>query len=156
MQYTVLRTGKVKDYIHVTADQINPSGGTPLNDAIVRMLDMVLAEKPKKAVVVIMTDGGENSSQLHQASTVRARIQQCSELGIEIIYLGANFAGVDAEGARMGLVDTRTVNMTQQNYGQTMSDLATRSVVYATSKSVADGAVAMNYTESDKLKAVKK
>src|SRR5688572_6609609 len=62
-QFDVLRKGvDAEDWNDVTNREVNPRGMTPLYDAIGRIVSLAEKDKPEKAVLVIMTDGEENSS----------------------------------------------------------------------------------------------
>ena len=76
-----------------------PGGSTALLDAICTTIDAVggrLAklpeyERPGKVLVVIMTDGEENSSIFHRLADVRTRIEhQKTKYSWDFVYLGAN------------------------------------------------------------------
>lgn len=83
--------------------QYNPRGGTPLNDAISEVVGKVAGRmgEEDRAMLVIMTDGQENSSEL-STEKLRQLVSQKEKDGWEFIYLGAN---VDAfsEATNIGL-----------------------------------------------------
>ena len=63
LQFDVLRDDvKAADWQSVSNDEVAPRGMTPLFDAIGRIVATAEADNPEKAVIVIMTDGLENSS----------------------------------------------------------------------------------------------
>ena len=63
LQFDVLRSGvDAERWRKVANDEINPRGMTPLYDAIGRIVTLAEKDRPEKAVIVIMTDGEENSS----------------------------------------------------------------------------------------------
>ncbi len=68
-----------------------PRGATPLNDAVVGLIRKLQAKvrKGDRAIVVILTDGLENSSETSTAE-VRKAIRRKEAAGWEFIYLGAN------------------------------------------------------------------
>lgn len=89
-----------------------PSGGTPLLDAVAETLLSLendwSRERPDRAIVVIVTDGMENSSRSHSKAQVRRMIEARQESGKwAFIYLGAD---VDAfhEGAALGIWASNT------------------------------------------------
>jgi uncharacterized protein YegL len=88
-----------------------PSGNTALNDAVGRTIDelgnrldnLKEDEKPGKVIVVIITDGEENSSREYQLKKVKEKIEHQQKIyNWEFIYIGA-------EG-----LNTQSI---QQNYG---------------------------------------
>lgn len=87
--------------------EYQPRGGTPLLDAVGQTLDELerdfSAGSYDKAILVIVTDGEENSSTKFTKAMVKERIVTAQESGKwGIIYLGAN---VDAfhEAGQMGI-----------------------------------------------------
>jgi hypothetical protein len=82
-----------------TRANYEPRGWTALHDSIVRFIDDTGAalaklpehERPEHVLVVIQTDGQENSSKLYRASDVRARIEHQRDVyRWEFVFLGAN------------------------------------------------------------------
>jgi uncharacterized protein YegL len=83
----------------------SPRGATPLNDAVVqtiRSMDKRVKEG-HRAMLVILTDGLENSSETPSRS-VRKLILEREKRGWEFIYLGAN-QDAWAEGQKIGIAD---------------------------------------------------
>jgi uncharacterized protein with von Willebrand factor type A (vWA) domain len=62
VSYDVIRDTKVSAWEDVTKTEVWPRGSTPLNDSVVRLVNRCLEDNPKKAVLVVMTDGEENCS----------------------------------------------------------------------------------------------
>jgi Mg-chelatase subunit ChlD len=85
----------VKDY--------SPRGTTALLDAIGRMTlglkkkidEMPLAERPKKVVVAVITDGLENSSKEFNISQVKDLVKQQEALGWDFMFMGATLDTID-------------------------------------------------------------
>ena len=90
---------------HIAIHEYQPRGGTPLNDAICNELELLeqdwRRERPDRAIVVIVTDGHENSSRRFTKAQVKRMVQARQESGKwSFIYLGAN---VDAFDEAQGL-----------------------------------------------------
>lgn len=88
-------------------EEFKPRGGTPLMDAIGQTLvaldDDWKREQPDRGILVIVTDGEENSSREYTKTKIKEMIQARQDSGKwAIIYLGAN---VDAfsEARSMGI-----------------------------------------------------
>ena len=130
MQFDVLRDGvKAENWTNVTNDEANPRGMTPLFDAIGRMVNLAEADKPEKAVIVIMTDGLENSSRELTKEGARAALDRARAKGWEVVFLGAEFASFDdAEG--VGMDASKTMAVGQGYMQQSMSALAKKSRAY--------------------------
>lgn len=95
-------------------DEYSPRGGTPLLDAIGKTLEELdndwFAEKPDRAVLVIVTDGENNASHKFTKAQIKRMIESRQESGKwAIIYLGAD---VDAfvEASSMGISTQNTAN----------------------------------------------
>lgn len=91
----------------VPALVLAPRGMTALLDGIGRLVTDVgaglaaqaEAERPSKVIVMVMTDGHENSSREWTAEGVRALIaQQEKEFSWEFLFLGANIDAVSVGG----------------------------------------------------------
>lgn len=107
-----------------------PRGSTALLDAVGKTIDDVgkrLAKtpeekRPSNIVVVIMTDGEENSSQHYTLDDVKARIErQTNEYKWTFVFLGQNIDAFEA-GHGMGLSNANANvfvgNMAQGGQGQ--------------------------------------
>jgi uncharacterized protein YegL len=82
-----------------------PRGATPLNDAVVKTIRGMsrAVRKGHRAMLVILTDGLENSSET-PSREVRKLIHRKEKAGWEFIYLGAN-QDAWAESEKIGLGD---------------------------------------------------
>jgi hypothetical protein len=82
-----------------------PRGSTPLNDAVAKTIRGMsrAVKKGHRAMLVILTDGLENSSET-SSRDVRKLIHRKEKAGWEFIYLGANHDAW-AESERIGLGD---------------------------------------------------
>jgi len=82
-----------------------PRGATPLNDAVVKTIRGMsrAVKKGHRAMLVILTDGLENSSET-SSRDVRKLIHRKEQAGWEFIYLGAN-QDTWAESQKLGLAD---------------------------------------------------
>lgn len=84
---------KVKPW---TKDQFQPRGCTRLYDAIGLTVNSVKDEiekavvKPDKVLVVILTDGLENSSQEYTTDTIKELLEDRQKAGWEFTFIGAN------------------------------------------------------------------
>lgn len=130
-QYELLhdRIG-IKGVAPVTRREYFVRGMTALLDAIGRTIDKTMNaqmntapdQRPEKTMMVIITDGMENSSREYSYDKVRKMVEyQKEEYGWEIVFLGANIDavetaarfGVDKDHAADYLADTKG---TQLNY----------------------------------------
>ena len=104
-----------------------PRAGTALWDAMgqaITELGQTLAnvaedERPEKIIVVIVTDGLENSSTHWTASKVAALVkQQTEEFNWQFLYLGANQDAID-EGEKMGIMASNSMTFHPSSAGIT-------------------------------------
>ena len=72
---------------------LQPRGSTPLLDAIglaINELDNDFIQEDEKKVLVIVTDGMENASREYDSKAIKSLIEEKTEQGWLIIYLGAD------------------------------------------------------------------
>jgi Mg-chelatase subunit ChlD len=99
-KYSVLYSGiPLQEAIDLTFASYEPDGGTALLDALgtaidrtgQRLAEIAPNERPSKVIVVILTDGQENSSQEYSVQQVLDKVRhQTKVYGWEFIFLGAN------------------------------------------------------------------
>lgn len=92
-----LRLVKVHDSVYVddvpklTRKTFVPNGGTPLHDAFCTTLKEATSREDEKHLFVVLTDGGENSSQKYTAKDMKELKTQFEDEGNwSFVYLGAN------------------------------------------------------------------
>lgn len=130
MQFDVLR-----DKVDPTAwqkinnDEASPRGMTPLFDAIGKIITRAEADNPEKAVIVIMTDGLENSSREFTKQGAKAALDRAQARGWEVVFLGAEFASFnDAEA--VGMASSKTMAVGQGRMNESMDALAQKARAY--------------------------
>jgi len=140
-----------------------PRYGTALNDAVARFVRDVGAdlaakpehERPGKVIVVIVTDGHENSSREFPGEPGRQKVadmitHQKSHYGWEFVFLGANMDAVQV-AAGFGIARGQSMTFNTRNSGVVMDSLSSNVVAYA---AAAPGA-AYSWSEEDREKATK-
>lgn len=92
--YTALPLDEVPE---LTTDVYKANGGTPLRDAMgngISFTDDIHQRIPKKenpdTLVVVITDGGENTSKDYGAGLIKEMVTAREEAGWTFIYMGAN------------------------------------------------------------------
>ena len=128
-QFDVLRKDIEPDaWANVTNDDVSPRGMTPLFDAINRTITMAEADNPEKAVIVIMTDGHENSSREVTKDGAKAALDRAEARGWEVVFLGAefaNFGDADAVGvssSKQMAVSAGSLAVTQERLARKARD----------------------------------
>ncbi len=138
-----------KTWMDVSNKDATPRGGTPLNDATGKLLD--LAEKGingvqyDKVAIIIMTDGNENASHEYTVEKIKARLDLVRAKNWQVIFLGANFDNA-AQAFSYGNMSHATVAAASGKLGDTM--------VLASVKRSAYGATgqSMRYTDEEKAR----
>jgi len=129
-KYEVPCSGKpiaeVKPFNRTTFE---PRGSTALLDATGRAINEVNQRNPKKAILVILTDGHENSSREFTKQQIKQMIADCEGKGWAVIYLSAD-ANAFADGRSFGVGVNNIMPFTSDARGANVSTMAAS---YATS-----------------------
>ena len=124
--------GKVPE---LTRQQYQPRGGTPLLDALgtlITRIDQRLGDlgTSEDQIVVVFTDGFENSSTTWSRSKLFQAIESRRAAGWTFVYLGANQDSYH-EAGRLGFDHTNTQNFRGDGLG-------TRSAMRSVDRAVSD------------------
>jgi len=131
LQFDVLRQDvDASEWRDVTNKEISPRGMTPLYDAIGRMVSLAEKDKPEKAIIVIMTDGEENSSQEMTKTSVKAALDRVRAKGWEVVFLGTEFSNFD-DATGVGQTASRNMAVSKDQLSDSMNRLAQKSRNYA-------------------------
>ncbi|MAP93320.1 MAG: hypothetical protein CMK07_00060, partial [Ponticaulis sp.] len=127
---TLRRNVTGEDWKAVSSAEVTPRGMTPLFDAIGRVVALAETDAPEKAVIVIMTDGKENSSREFSRGNVRQALDRIEKKGWEVVFLGAEFASFgDADAA--GVDRSKQMAVSAGKLEETMDNLAKKNRAYA-------------------------
>lgn len=141
-EYQQVITGKpAKEWSGIPAD-ITPRGSTPLFDAVSRIVSQIKTDNPKKATLVIVTDGQENASKEISRDQAKALLDELRAKGYDVVFIGADFNNF-SQASGLGNAAGSTIAMAAGNYAATMDSLVTRSMSYSA------GADAKNLKFSD-------
>ena len=127
-------------------DCTSPSGMTPLFDAAANVMDRAIENNAERTVVVIMTDGEENSSKEFNQATIKAKVKDLTNKKWEVLFLGANF-DVSNYTVNSGLATTKMRNVDFSNQIQRTAmynDLTKSTAAYATVGAAIDLSVDVN------------
>lgn len=129
-QFDVLRKDvPAENWQTVTDAEASPRGMTPLFDAIGRVVSLAEADNPEKAVIVIMTDGKENSSEEITKSGAKAALDRAEAKGWEVVFLGAEFANFD-DAEAVGVSGAKSMAVSRDSLQGSMNALAKKSRAY--------------------------
>lgn len=135
---------------------LEPRGGTALLDAIgktvvtfgEKLAALKESERPGKVLVVIVTDGQENSSVDWNRSALKALVEkQTNEFNWEFVFLGANMDAV-AEAGSFGIRAGSALTYDTTNTGETISTLSGYASSYRSTGQA-------SFTDEDRLAAVR-
>ena len=115
----------------VPAYVLEPRGGTALLDAIGRTIRSVKTqikaldegERPGEVVLVILTDGEENSSHEFTLEQVKQKIEKRRAKGWQVVFLGADQDAITV-AAGMGIGRETSLAYTARTTGKSMSTVA--------------------------------
>ena len=152
----------VKEAPRLNDETYTPCGGTNLLDAIgvtIQDVDAFLKELPENerpsVVIVIQTDGAENSSRSFNNETIKALIQDREENQWTFMFLGANIDAF-ATGAAFGMNTANTANYAM---GATMDTFQVMSTTVSKVKSARSMGMSTEavystamYTDEDRAK----
>jgi uncharacterized protein with von Willebrand factor type A (vWA) domain len=131
LQFDVLRNsvdaGRWND---VTTNEVSPRGMTPLYDAIGRIVSLAEKDRPEKAIIVIMTDGEENSSTEMNNAAAKAALDRARAKGWEVVFLGAEFSNFD-DAVGVGQTSSRNMAVSKDQLSDSMDRLADKSKAFA-------------------------
>lgn len=132
----VFSAKKVEDVLNLDASSYSPRGGTPMYDAIGQTVNKIDGATADKFLVVILTDGEENSSTEFDKDSIKKLIATKETLGNwTFVYLGAN-QDAWAEASKMGIHTANAVNYSTAHMGATMCYTADATRAYAISGSL--------------------
>ncbi len=131
--YETIRAGKLAEVKDISPNDFQPRGGTPLLDAVGRGIDGLDKRAANdNAVLVIVTDGYENSSRKHSYESIKALLDNRQEKGWLVLFLGA---GLDSarEGLRMGVASANvaSIALDEVHLRASMDAMAETNAVYA-------------------------
>jgi hypothetical protein len=146
----VIRSGRIADVKDIIEEDFQPRGGTPLLDAIGRGVDSLDRKTANdKAILVIVTDGEENSSKKHNYESIKALIDDRQAKGWLIVFLGAGLASAQ-QGLRMSIraANVANIGLDDASLAASMGIMAAIAGAYASTNTAAEAGA---YAASEKL-----
>lgn len=125
-EFNILHNGKLNSWEPIHKDTVIPSGGTPLLDSMSIIFTQAEIENNERTLIVVMTDGYENSSVKTTKQNISDRIKNLEIDNKPVIFLGADFSGVTDSGSLLGTTSSRTLNIPKGNMKLAMRDLSAR------------------------------
>jgi len=106
-----------------------PRGSTALLDAVGRTINETNQRNPEKAIIVVLTDGHENSSHEFTKQAIKKMIADCETKGWVVIYLSAD-ANAFEDGRTVGVGVNNIMSFSADQRG---ANVGTMAASYATS-----------------------
>lgn len=139
----------------LTADTYRCGGNTALLDALGRTIDDIGAklsalsesERPESVVVVVITDGEENSSKEYTKDRIAEMVKtQTDVYNWQFLFLGANIDAIQNGGA-VGVAQTKSMNYQVHNPAEMFKAVSANMTSYRSTKSADD----LNFTAAQRL-----
>ena len=105
-----------------------PAGATPLYDAIGQSIDL-LESHVGPVMLVIQTDGKENSSRTITRQDIVERVAEKTALGWQFVYLGCDIDAME-QGGDIGIPAGNTMSYISVNAKAAFADLGTSTAQY--------------------------
>lgn len=107
----------IEDVSELTTVTYDPNGGTALYDAAVTTIQNAVKTHKGKSLVIIMTDGEENSSKEHTEEDLKKLIKKLEKTGEwTFVFLGANQDSY-AKAAKYGISAQNATNFNASDMG---------------------------------------
>ena len=142
--------------------QYSPGGGTAMNDAIAIAInrigkwlsDMPEEERPSKNLIVIMTDGEENSSREYTLANVQEMIKhQAEKYNWTFVYMGMDITN-KSTADNLGITNRSFVSKSSDSLYKNYSNISNSVACYRTSlNDIATASATMDAYLSFELKA---
>jgi hypothetical protein len=140
-EYIIACSGKpIAECEPFTAETYCPRGSTALMDATGRAITELNKRNPKKAIIMILTDGHENSSHEFTKQQIKQMTADCETKGWVVIYLSADANAFD-DGRSFGIGANNIMSFTSDKRG---ANIGTMSMSYATADYRRGGAQSMS------------
>ena len=144
LEHTIVREMPVEHYVDISNTEIKPRGGTPLYDSCGNIMSIAEDEGAERTILVVMTDGYENSSKEYNSASIKAKVKAWEDRNWEVIFLGANFDAVESVSGMVGVGFNKTLNFQAGNFMRGMETVSASTMSYSqTGQSI-------NYSVEDK------
>jgi uncharacterized protein YegL len=126
-----------KTWRPVSKDDATPRGMTPLNDAVVELVQLANRGNYDKVAIIIMTDGQENDSRENSVDAAKARLDECRAKNWQVIFLGASFDNIQ-QSASLGGVRGQSISASAGTYAAHSTSIAQKRADYASTGATMD------------------
>ena len=143
---TIFENKPLEDVLEITLDEYQPSGTTALNDAFGTCLSRIYeipVEPTKKRILLVITDGEENSSKQFTTEKLKLLIERTKEK-VEIVYMGSNQDAI-LNGSHYGASRESSLNYSDEFLGE-----ALRATTNAVGRIVSGRSTTVEYTQLER------
>jgi hypothetical protein len=148
--FDVLREDTKENVKKLKKDEVEPRACTPLYDSAAKVMNKMLADKPDRAVFVVMTDGYENASHEYTLENVKALMKKLEKKNWPSVMLGAGFKDVERYAtSTFGYNEANTAFSSARHLSDTMHLSAVKTTAYFKGD---DKAMAWTQAEKDSVK----
>lgn len=123
---------KANEFIPLSNADAIPRGGTPLYDSIGKIVSLAKEENSDKTVIVIMTDGEENSSVELNKENTKVLLDECKAKNWQVLFLGADFDAI-SQASTVGVDLSGSLNMSAGKYSSTLNSVSNLRSIYVNS-----------------------
>jgi len=140
-EYILMCSGKpLEDVEPFNEKTYVPRGSTALLDAVGRTINETNQRNPEKAIIVVLTDGHENSSHEFTKQAIKKMIADCEAKGWVVIYLSADPNAFD-DGRTVGVGVNNIMSFSADQRG---ANIGTMAASYATAAYRSSGKIGMS------------
>ena len=134
---TDLQGALLESFEPLTNETYAPGGGTALFDAVNMAISDTIKrhskleddKTPGKAMLVVLTDGDENSStEVRDVKKIAAMVSEREKAGWEVAFLGADLANWQGTGSGMGF--SKMSNVSKGNMKHSMKKMSNHTAMY--------------------------
>lgn len=128
--YDVVRDVKAGSWTDLKTWDYQPRGWTPLYDSFMKMAHKADADNQERTVLVVMTDGHENSSREFSKGHVQDKVKRFQSKEWPVVFLGASFQDALNVGHDLGINRGSTYVVNDAWLGANAMSLASRTNSY--------------------------
>jgi hypothetical protein len=147
-EYNELYSGSVKDAQKMSMETFVPRGNTALFDAIGKTIKKAIGTP----IIVILTDGEENSSKEYTQTHIKDLIEEKTKQGWSFVFLGANQDAIMA-AKNFGMSPLSAMTFSPDNVGVALKSASSAIKRGITSRS-SGTPVAVEFSQSEREESV--
>jgi uncharacterized protein with von Willebrand factor type A (vWA) domain len=114
----------------ITSADASPRAGTPLSDAIGKIVALADKGGYDRVAIIVMTDGHENASRELSVADAKKMLDRCRAKGWQVIFLGADFDNA-SQAKSYGISTMATAEVAKGKLRESTVALATMRTGYA-------------------------